>query len=135
MAKNTLKVETSAGEFTRKTDTPYTHVVVRVSPRAAASLAAFGAGNYRGKLSGVDARWVKDRGYAVTWHNSEAAARAAAEKPYVWDRETSLVGVFEVAAAPAAADNLSGWVPEDDPDAWKARDAALIAAAATKRKA
>lgn len=40
------------------------------------------------------------------------------------------------AVAPAAAaDDLSGWVPEDDPEAWKARDAALIAAAAAKRQA
>ena len=133
MAKATLTVTTEAGEFTRKTDTPYTHAVVRKSPRAAAVLASFNAGTYRGRLNGVDARWVKDRGYAVTWHMSEAAARAAAAKSYDWDKQTALVGVYPV-SQPTAALDADGWVPEDDPDAWKARDAALIAAS-TKRRA
>lgn len=97
MAKKTLKIETPVGEFTRSTDTAYTHAVVRTSVRAAAVLASFNAGTYKYRLSGVDARWIKDRGHAVTWHSSEAAARAAASKPYGWDKETTLVGVFAVA--------------------------------------
>ena len=48
--------------------------------------------------NGVDARWVKDRGFAVTWHGSEGAARKAAAAPYGWDRSTGVVGVFPVQA-------------------------------------
>jgi hypothetical protein len=35
--------------------------------------------------TGVSARWVKDRGFAVTWHTSECLATSAASKPYLWD--------------------------------------------------
>jgi hypothetical protein len=95
--KFNLKVSTPVGEFTRKATKPYSHVVVRVSPRAKEFVETYAA---RGrKPSGVDARWVKDRGYATTWHNTEAAARKAAAAPYVWDGSVEVVGVFAVEAA------------------------------------
>ena len=46
----------------------------------------------------TDIRWVKDRGYAVTWHKSQDACAAAASKPYLWDRATEVVGIFAVEA-------------------------------------
>lgn len=91
MAKQVLKVITPAGEFTRTTDTAYTHVVVRISPRAQQALT-------QTYSSGVHGRWIKDRGYATTWHASEASARKAAAKPYQWDLSTDVVGVFPVEA-------------------------------------
>src|SRR6185295_9082204 len=63
----TLIVSTPVGPFNRKTDSRYTFVNVWASPRAAAVAAS--PNPYRG---GVDGRWVKDRGFAVTWHGSEA---------------------------------------------------------------
>jgi hypothetical protein len=98
--KKTLKATTPAGEFSRETATAYAFVVVRKSPRAAAFVesANSGAQVYRG---GVNGRWLKDRGYAVTWHGSEKAAKAAAGKPYDWDSKTELVGVFPVSECPA----------------------------------
>jgi hypothetical protein len=90
--KTELKVTTPVGEFTRATSTKYTHVVVWNSPRAMEVFKS-GASN----PSGVHARWVKDRGYGVTWHGSaESAAKAAAGK-YGWDGSRDLVGMFPVA--------------------------------------
>lgn len=87
--KTTLKVETSVGQFTRTTATAYTHAVVRTCAAATRAL----EGNYKG---GVYGRWAKDRGYAVTWHGSAAAAAKAAATPYVWDLKAVVVGVFAV---------------------------------------
>ncbi len=84
MAKQTLKISTPCGEFTRTTNTAYTHVVVSFAtsrcgetfdtPDAVAAYCA----KY-GK-SGVHGRVAKDRGYIVSWHKSFAAALYAAEK-------------------------------------------------------
>lgn len=126
MAKQVLKVQTTVGEFSRATNTLYTHVVVRTSARAKRFVDSY-TGEGR-KASGVDQRWLKDRGYAVTWHSSEAAATLAAAKPYAWDGETAMVGVFPV------SHDLHGWIPED-PAVTFARDAALIAAHRAKRAA
>lgn len=102
--KFNLKIVTPHGEFTRKSTTAYTHAVVRTSQRAADCLAAYernkhDAAKVRYYKDGVQARWVKDRGFAVTWHGSEAAARNAASKPYLWDKETGLATVYEVVRA------------------------------------
>lgn len=92
--KTTLTAVTPVGTFTRTTATPYTHIVVWNSSRA--------MDVYRKHLefgterSGVDARWVKDHGFGVTWHTSERTARAAACKPYTWEAAATHVGVFPV---------------------------------------
>jgi hypothetical protein len=88
-----LKVSTPHGEFTRKATKAYTHVVVRKSERA---MKSFNEPVW--DSSGVQQRWQKDRGFAVTWHGSEGAARAAASKPYVWDSKTGPAEVFAVEA-------------------------------------
>lgn len=97
MAK-TLIIKTPHGEFTRTTGTAYTHAVVRSCPRA---MEAFEASqndpeNTRRWKGGVTGRWAKDRGFAVTWHKSEASARSAASKPYGWSRTSTVLGVFAV---------------------------------------
>jgi hypothetical protein len=93
----TLTAVTPVGEFTRKTDSVYTYVNVWASPRAKAAFDSAAERTYR--PCGVDARWIKDRGYGVTWHYTEAAARAAAssKRGYQWDHAT-LVGTFAVGA-------------------------------------
>lgn len=95
MAKTTLKVTTPVGEFTRATATAYTHAVVRKSPRAMGVFERAQAGGdvYKG---GVQGRWIKDRGFAVTWHGSERAAKNAAAADYTWDGQTEVVGVFAI---------------------------------------
>ena len=89
-----LKVNTPYGEFTRSTKTAYTHAVVRTCARAMDTLARK---DERGMNSRVIGRWIKDRGYAVTWHGSEVAARSAAAKPYGW-ADSIVVGIFPVEA-------------------------------------
>jgi methylmalonyl-CoA mutase cobalamin-binding subunit len=92
----TIKVITPVGEFTRKTSTDYTHAVVRKSERARGVYEKFlTTGEKSG--SGVDARWIKDRGFAVTYHTSERAARNAANQKYGWDSKAEVIGIYEVA--------------------------------------
>jgi hypothetical protein len=91
-----LKITTPHGEFTRTATKAYTHAVVRTSERAHHAYEDIKGGK---KTSGVQARWHKDRGFAVTWHGSEGAARAAASKPYMWDRATGPAEVYAVEAA------------------------------------
>lgn len=95
----TLKVNTTVGEFTRNTDIAYTHAIVWNSPRAAQTYANVtnNVANYHG--GGVHGRWVKDRGYATTWHGSHKAALRAASRGYGWDNEATPVGIFAVEAA------------------------------------
>jgi hypothetical protein len=93
-----LKISTPHGDFTRKATKPYTHAVVRTSERAMESHIAISAGRAN-FTTGVQGRWHKDRGFAVTWHGSEQAARVAASKPYGWDRETGPAEVYEVTEA------------------------------------
>lgn len=100
MAK-TLKIKTPHGEFTRKTDAGYTHAVVRTSERAADCLATYERNKHdpakvRYYKDGVQARWVKDRGFAVTWHSNERLAIAAASAKYVWDDKTGPATVYVV---------------------------------------
>ena len=104
MAKRTLKITTPHGEFTRTTDTAYTHAVVRTSERAYGSYLPIANGTatpdqLRWAKSGVTARWIKDRGYAVTWHGSEQAARNAAAKDYSHDKKTGPATIYPVEAA------------------------------------
>lgn len=87
----------TAGEFTRDSTKAYTHAVVRTSPRALRTFERYG-GSTKG-TSGVDSRWVKDRGFVVTYHGSEAAAKNAASEPYDYDSKTTVVGVFPVTVA------------------------------------
>ena len=91
-----LKIATPHGEFTRTATRPYMFAVVRNSPRAQATYNERGTAR---RPSGVHARWIKDRGFAVTWHSTEQAARKAATSPYMWDGSLDVVGVFPVEAA------------------------------------
>jgi len=101
--KFNLKIETPVGTFTRKATRQYTHAVVHQSPRAMTEFLAMTSPDAtedqkRWAKSGVTGRWVKDRGYAVTWHSTEAAARKAAAAPYGWDGSVAKIGIFAVEA-------------------------------------
>jgi hypothetical protein len=101
MSKKTLKAQTTVGEFTRATASNYTHVVVWDAPYVMNLFVAVQNGDAEAiciSRDGVQARWVKDRGYGVTWHSSAAAANKAARGRYGWVINSTLVGVFEVAA-------------------------------------
>jgi hypothetical protein len=87
--KNTLTVKTPHGTFTRTTTSKYTHVVVRSSARAQEAAK-------RNEKYGVEARWAKDGGYAVTWHSSAQAAAKAANTVYTWDLKTTVLGIYAV---------------------------------------
>lgn len=87
-----LTVETTVGTFTRNTNSDYKAVVVWNCPRAKSYFEKF-AGQKNN--TGVGARWVKDNGFAVTWHGSKAAALKAT-KQYQYDANSTLVGVFEL---------------------------------------
>jgi hypothetical protein len=93
----TIIVSTPVGEFSRKTNTPYTHAVVRKSVKAQSVYERFLSTGVRSVLN-VNNRWIKDRGFVVTYHNSLFAAINASEKEYRWDRLTEVVGVYEVMA-------------------------------------
>lgn len=97
MAKKlNLKVVTKAGEFTRTAATLYTHCVVWASPRAKQTTEAHLRAGTKRPSSGVDARWMKDRGFATTWHYGHASALKAAQAGYKWDPEAMVAGIFEV---------------------------------------
>ena len=87
--KTTLTAKTAHGTFTRNTNSKYTHVVVRKSQRAIDALQS----EYK---CGLEARFKKDKGFAVTWHSSHAAAQKAANSFYAWDRESVVLGIYEV---------------------------------------
>lgn len=89
MTKTKLTAVTPVGTFTRETFTPYTHIVVWRSERAAKALT-------EDRTGGVAGRWAKDNGFGVTWHSSERAANNAAGGVYKWDGRAELVGVFAV---------------------------------------
>jgi hypothetical protein len=89
----TLTATTPVGSFNRATASAYSHVNVWASPRAAEAV----ADAYAHK-NGVGGRWIKDRGYGVTWHFTEASARKAAAGKYGWDQSAKLVGTFPVDA-------------------------------------
>jgi len=91
----TLLTITSVGQFTRNTNLNYKYIVVRNSPRAKEAYCLYHNNNYRSSLA-TDKRWVKDNGFAVTWHESLESATNSASKPYSWDKKTSLVGIFHV---------------------------------------
>ena len=91
----TLTINTPVGTFTRKTNTNYTHIVVRNSPRAMQVLEESKTQKMR---CSVEKRWVKDHGYAVTYHTSYRAAVNAAKSQYTWDGKATVAGIYEVAA-------------------------------------
>jgi hypothetical protein len=91
----TIKVTTPVGEFTRKTSTDCTHAVVRRSENARAAYERFLSTGKRSPLS-TDNRWIKDRGFVVSYHSSERAARAAAQQTYQWDKNAEVIGIYEV---------------------------------------
>jgi hypothetical protein len=90
--KKVLTVNTPHGSFNRATNTPYTHIVVYSSPRADRAFQ-----NAKGGECGVDARWIKDRGFGVTWHSSLKSAMAAERSGYKWDANSKSLGIFPVA--------------------------------------
>lgn len=101
MSKKVLKVTTPVGEFSRATDSNYTHAVVWNAPPAMDLFVRVQNGDAEAicrSRNGVYARWIKDRGFGVTWHGSAAAANKAASKRYGWSLKSTLVGVFEVTA-------------------------------------
>ena len=93
----TIKVITPVGEFTRNTKSDYTHAVVRKSERANFRYQQFLATGEKSG-SGVDARWIKDCGFVVTYHNSLRSAGNAAKKIYRYDPKSEVIGIYEVAA-------------------------------------
>jgi hypothetical protein len=44
----------------------------------------------------TEKRWVRDNGFAVTWHGSKQSADKSALGSYSWDKSATLVGVYEV---------------------------------------
>lgn len=93
----TLKVSTPVGEFSRTTKTSYTHVVVREGVAAMDYYNKVQAGTAKNVwTSGVHGHWLKNRGYVVSWHGSEAAARNSASQPNGYDNNAKLVGIFPV---------------------------------------
>jgi hypothetical protein len=93
----TTKVITPVGEFTRKTNSRYTHVVVRQSKRAHAVYENFLVTGKRSVLS-TENLWIKNRGFALTYHSSQQSAWNAAKQKYDWDSSATVVGIYEVAA-------------------------------------
>jgi hypothetical protein len=84
----TLTATTPVGAFARKTSANYTHVVVWKATRAARD----------GELSG-NSVWNKchnQNGHHVTWHTTKALAEKTASKPFGYDWNAALVGVFPV---------------------------------------
>ena len=95
----TLTALTAHGTFTRTTDAPYTHVVVRSSPWAQKILREYNEGNTGLLKCQAYRRFIADGGVLVTWHKGEAAAQAAAAKKPVYDADNAvLLGVFPVEA-------------------------------------
>jgi hypothetical protein len=93
----TIKVITPVGEFTRSTKSDYTHVVVRKSDSAKSVYDKFLSSSDKSR-SGVDARWIKDRGFVVTYHTSLRSAANAAQQKYPYDPAAEVIGIYEVAA-------------------------------------
>lgn len=92
----TIVAVTPVGLFARTTKSDYTHVVVRESERAKAVYDNFLS---TGKKSfGVNNRWIKDRGFVVTYHNSLRSAENAAKQKYFYDYSSKVIGIYEVAA-------------------------------------
>jgi len=91
----TLVIHTPVGDLTRKTDKMYSHAVVWSSPRA---MRAFERRNEAdASRSGVAARWIKDRGYGVTWHGSLVSASRSVSPGYKWDADNAtLLGIYPV---------------------------------------
>lgn len=98
--KRRFIIITPVGSFTRASDSmPYTHAVVWKSPRAMGDFERSRQPDApRWLRTGVSGRWIKDLGYGITWHLSEASARKATSK-YRWDSQATLVGVFAAEAA------------------------------------
>jgi hypothetical protein len=90
-----LIANTPVGIFKRTTDTAYQYVVVRSSPRAKEAFDKFQTmGNYPSLAT--EKRWVRDNGFAVTWHGSKQSADKSALGSYSWDKSANLVGVYQV---------------------------------------
>jgi hypothetical protein len=90
-----LIANTPVGQFSRTTNTAYQYVVVRTSPRAKEAYCLYHNNNYCSSLA-TEKRWVKDNGFAVTWHSSLQAAQKSALGSYSWDKLASFVGMYEV---------------------------------------
>jgi hypothetical protein len=90
-----LLAKTSVGQFSRTTNSNYKYVVVRNSERAKESFDKYQITKSLPSLS-TDRRWIKDNGFAVTWHGSLQSAEKSALGFYSWDKNTTLVGIFKV---------------------------------------
>ena len=92
--KMLLTANTPVGKFTRNTNSDYKAIVVWSSPRAKE---CFEKAKQTGQMPryGVDTKWVKDNGFAVTWHSSKQLAEKAT-KQYSYDSQAVLIGVFEI---------------------------------------
>jgi len=89
-----LIANTPVGIFKRTTNTAYQYVVVWSSLRSLQVSENF---KYNANIpKGVEARWVKDHGFGVTWHGSKQSADKSALGSYSWDKSATLVGVYEV---------------------------------------
>lgn len=86
---------TPVGTFKRVTDNSYQYIVVRISNRAKEAYNLFKEKNYWPSLV-TEQRWIRDNGYAVTWHKSLESAKKSALGSYSWDKSATLVGVYEV---------------------------------------
>lgn len=119
-----LEIDTPHGIFTRSATRPYMFAVVRTSARAAKDFANFNAADptteegkrtIRWGKQGVSGRWIKDRGFAVTWHSDERTARNAARKPYMWDVSgCGPAEIYEVFEQDTSGPTDDGQAPRDE---------------------
>lgn len=94
MSKKTLRAATLVGEFTRKTNSPYRFVCVREPIGGAAHFCENNKARAAG--GGVFARYLKDRGYVVSWHLTQAAAFKQLSGPVIYYIASAPVGVYPV---------------------------------------
>ena len=86
---------TPLGTFKRVTDNSYQYIVVRKSDRALEAYNLFQERNHWPRFV-TEQRWIRDNGYAITWHKSLQSAKKSALSSYSWDKSATLVGVYEV---------------------------------------
>jgi hypothetical protein len=90
-------VNTPVGEFSRKTNTDYKFAVIWNCPRAKETYDKYLITSVKPRLA-TDTRWIKDKGYAVTWHSTKQSAEKKASGSYDWDKSSTVLGIYEVTA-------------------------------------
>ena len=88
---------TPVGEFSRKTNTDYKFVVIWNCPRAKETYDKYLITGVKPTLA-TDTRWIKDKGYAVTWHSTKQSAEKKSSGSYDWDKSSTVLGIYEVTA-------------------------------------